>query len=391
MAYADKRDGKLTGTFVGEWAKGGKKRRFKTMQDARDYETFCKLMGREPPTVTDDGNPVKADGELTYAAVVKMAKAKGGPTGKWLAGKDRALMQRLDYGVGIIGSYGITKVDRKALQLIATSLDKRPSSPGKSGVRGADATRAGRLSNATKNRYVNAAHTVLTFAHYEGLIAHIPVAPLLNEKIDRRYRDILTFGQDEVILRLMEEAGDTLEALCVDIFLQTGLRQGELQKLAPEQITIEQVEDEEGTPVLVGVIQLRRGQTKNQEARLVTFSADLAKKLKAIVAAGSLPDAAQLLQTFKNACERAGYTGNLVVHSLRHTRNTRLRKAGVPQSMRKQLLGHMSDEANEIYDHVDLTDLLSVEKKVQEHAGKRLLGSREASAQVVDFARRGAG
>jgi hypothetical protein len=54
MAYVDKRDGKPTGSFVGEWTKGKKKRRFKTLQDAKDYETFCKLMGREPPTI-DEG------------------------------------------------------------------------------------------------------------------------------------------------------------------------------------------------------------------------------------------------------------------------------------------------------------------------------------------------
>jgi hypothetical protein len=72
MAYADKRDGKPTGSFVGEAPKLGKKRRFKTLRDAKDYETFCKLMGREPPTVNDDGNPVKADGELTFAQVAAM-------------------------------------------------------------------------------------------------------------------------------------------------------------------------------------------------------------------------------------------------------------------------------------------------------------------------------
>ncbi len=54
MAYADKRDGKLTGSFVGEAPKLHKKRRFTTLQDAKDYETFCKLMGREPRPSTRD-------------------------------------------------------------------------------------------------------------------------------------------------------------------------------------------------------------------------------------------------------------------------------------------------------------------------------------------------
>jgi site-specific recombinase XerD len=86
------------------------------------------------------------------------------------------------------------------------------------------------------------------------------------------------------------------------------------------------------------------------------FSADLALKIKAYIVAGSLPDGYQLLRHFKSACGRAGYTGNLVIHSLRHTRNTRLRKAGIDIKIRKDMLGHMSDEANHIYDHVDVQD-----------------------------------
>lgn len=45
MAHPDKRDGKLTGSWVGEAPKLKKKRRFKTKRDAEDYEAFVKLMG----------------------------------------------------------------------------------------------------------------------------------------------------------------------------------------------------------------------------------------------------------------------------------------------------------------------------------------------------------
>jgi hypothetical protein len=86
MAYPEKRkdkDGKprSTGSFVGEAPKLGKKRRFKTMRDAEDYETFCKLMGREPPTI-EDGQHQSSTGAPTFAQVTEMAKAKGGPKGK---------------------------------------------------------------------------------------------------------------------------------------------------------------------------------------------------------------------------------------------------------------------------------------------------------------------
>lgn len=384
MAYPEKRDGKLTGSFVGEAPKLHKKRRFKKLQDAKDYETFCKLMGREPPTI-DDGK--ESTGAPTFAKVAQMAKDAGGPKGKWKAGRDHSLMQRIDYCVSVIGTYEIQRVDNLVLEKIIDSLNKRPASPGK---RGPDATRKA-LSEATKNRYLSAAGTVLTFARKKGLIPVRPVVDLLDEKSGRRLRDILQFGQDDVVLRLMEEAGDKLEAQCVAFLIETGLRSGELQQLADDQITIEQVEDENGTFVHVGVLTLRKGQTKNNTCRLVLFSAESARKMRALIVSGSLPKADILLDAFKQACTRAGYTGNLVIHSLRHTRNTRLRKAGISQHIRKQLLGHISDEANDIYDHVDLQDQLQVVKIVDEYAGKRTRKQPATPPQVIDFAKRGAG
>jgi integrase len=371
MAYADKRDGKLTGSFVGEAPKLHKKRRFKTLRDAQDYETFCKLMGREPPTI-DEGHD--ATGAPTYAEVVERAKKVGGPEGKWKSGRDRSLQQRLDFTVGVIGPYEIQRVNRDVLRKITERLD-RAVAPGK----------RHKLSNATKNRYLAAAGAVLTFAFNEGLIPARPKVPLLDEVEDRKERDILQLGQEEVVMQLMRDAGQTIDADCIDLLIQTGLRSGELlRKLGPDQITVETHEDEEGTPVHVGVLRLHKGQNKNKKtARVLIFSADLALKIKAYIVSGSLPDGYQLLRHFKSACERAGYTGNLVVHSLRHTRNTRLRKAGIDKKIRKEMLGHMSDEANDVYDHNDMADRLEVVKKVEEYAGKHT--KKVPASQVLEF------
>lgn len=365
MAYVDKKDGKPTGSFVGEWSRGKKKRRFKTMQEAKDYEAFTKLFGREPPTI-EDGCPTT--GEPTFAQVVQRAKDAGGPNGKWKK-TDTDLMQRLDYCCESIGAYGISRVNRGILKKITEELATRPPIDGK---RGPDATRNGQMSNARKNRYLSAASSVCRYAVNEELIEHVPSVPWLNETNDRRHRDILRVEQDEVVLGIIEGDGNRAEAMCLDCIIQTGLRQGELQKLTPDQITVEQVEDDEGTLVPVGVLHLSRGQTKNKQSRPVIFSAELAKQIRALIATGTLPNADRLLTIFKDACKRAGITGNLVVHSLRHARNTRLRKAGVSKKIRKEMIGHMSDEANEIYDHVDLEDQLEAVKKVEEYAGKRI-------------------
>lgn len=362
MAYADKRDGKHTGSFVGEAVKLGKKRRFKTLQDAKDYETFCKLMGREPPTVTDDGNPLKADGEKSFADVARLCLAAGGPKGKWNAERDDSVIQRVHYCIDVLGRYGISRVSRGVIKdKLLTSLE-RAKAPGKRHL----------LSNGTKNRYLTALSAVMTYAVHEEIIETAPSIPWLNEKDDRKERDILTLGQDEVVLRLMREAGDTREALCAEAILETGLRQGELQKLSPEQITEEEIEDEDGTLVHVGVFKIRKRQSKNNTFRFVILLPELAREIRAMVASGTLPKADKVLDTFKDACKRAGYNGNLVVHSLRHTRTTRLRKSGVEKTIRKQMIGHSTDQAHEVYDHVDLTDQLQAVKKVREYAGKRL-------------------
>lgn len=373
MAYADKRDGKHTGSFVGEAPKLGKKRRFKTLQDAKDYETFCKLLGREPPTIED---AMGSTGAPTFAKVAELAKERGGPSGKWLRERDSSRMQRLDYCVTIIGPYEIQRVTREVLRKISDSLAKRPVSP----------NRKEPLSPATINRYLAVAHAVLTFAHLEDILKeHPPKAPYLDEKTVRKERDILEYGQEEVVLQIMRDRGQLVDALCVDMLIQTGLRSGELlKKLGPDQITIEDVHDPEtGEVVPVGFLRLHKGQTKNNESREAAFSADLARQIRALIATNSLPDGYQLLRHFKSACEAAGYTGNLVIHSLRHTRATRLMKAGIGKEMRKQLLGHKSDAAHGGYIHSDLQEHLKVVKKVQEHAG--IQAKNVPASRVVDF------
>jgi integrase len=373
MSYTEKRNGKPTGVHIGEVYRKGRtfRRRFTTKKDADGYELYVKLTGEEPPRLDN----TQSTGAPTFAEVTEKAKAKGGPKGKWKAGRDGSLMQRLDFCVTVIGTYEVPQVTRAVLGLIVERLEKKPAST----------TRKRPLSPATINRYLAAAHAVLTFAHRENIMSERPPeAPYLEEEPTRKARDILQIGQDEVVFRLMREAGHEVDALCCEFLLETGFRRGELlRKLTPEQITIEQVMDEDGTPVPVGVARLHKGQTKNNKGRVAILSADLAKNIRALIATKSLPDGLLLLRHFQNACAAAGYTGNLVLHSLRHTRNTRLRKAGITMEMRKRLLGHMSDDVNEIYNHTDLEDHLVVAKKVEEYAGDRR--KKVLKAEVVAF------
>jgi integrase len=181
----------------------------------------------------------------------------------------------------------------------------------------------------------------------------------------------------------MREAGHAIEALCCELLIETGMRLGELLKLNSDQITIGTIENEDGTKEDIGALKLHKAQTKNNTSRSVLLPAAIAREIKAVIAAGKMPSKGQVLRKFKSAVERAGYTGNIVVHSLRHTRNTRLRKAGVSQKVRMEILGHTSDVVNNIYDHTDLSDQLEAAKKLQEYAGKR-----GQKAVVVEFPNR---
>jgi integrase len=287
-----------------------------------------------------------------------MAKASGGPRGKWKAERDHSIIQRVDECARIIGHYGITQVTRAVLEKITADLERRPA-------RCALGEKKHKLTAGTINRYLNAASAVLTYAELHKLISYRPKAPLLPE--NGRERAILpTIGEEDVILRHLREAGHGAEALCVEVLLDTGLREGELlERVQPSQITVET--DEDGNEN--AWVNLHNDETKGLAARRILIDTELARKIKLLIASGGLPKASQLLRRFKAAAKRAGYPENLVIHSLRHTLNTRMRKKGVDIKIRMKKLGHKSVKTSMRYDHVNDADQLEAAKKLQRSAG----------------------
>jgi integrase len=235
------------------------------------------------------------------------------------------------------------------------------------------------------------ASSVMHCAQIKRWIAVKPTFRLYRET--NALRGILANeAQDEVILRLMRDAGHPIEAKCVEFLLESGLRRGELcghprrrkRPLQANQITLE-VDDETGEEN--GWITLGSGlegaeRTKNNTSRRVYVRADLAKEMKAIILSGHLPNGDYLLGTFKSARDAAGYPSNLVIHSLRHTRNTRLSKVEPDIKNRMQILGQKTVSTNLRYTHVFDKDQLAVAKKLEKAAGDR---SEKTSAQVLDI------
>lgn len=338
MAYAEKRDGKLTGKWLGEHhskAHGRFKRAFDTKKAADAYEAYVALMGTEPPVIRD-GKQMAPKGR-SFREIAEQCKAAGGPRGAWLAGKDRSGMQRLEFVIDVLGTYDIDDITRS---LVRDKLLAR--------VKG--------CKQGTLNRYTSAVSSVLTWACNEDIIRSKPTLEFKQEK-DKTKRNVVPFDVEDRICAWLAAKGLRVHAAVVRWLAATGMRLGELYKLRPEQIE---------TDHLV----LDPDQTKGDRPRLVYVPPELCREMRAIIAAKSLPEQTQLRRKFKEAFTAAGSEKHLVLHGLRHSRNTRMRKAGVSQALRKKILGHLSDEVNDGYDHVDLDDQRKAAAMVEQLRGE---------------------
>lgn len=72
---------------------------------------------------------------------------------------------------------------------------------------------------------------------------------------------------------------------------------------------------------------------------------------------------------FLKACVRAGI-GDFRFHDLRHTFNTNMRKAGVPQSVIMKLTGHKSAAMFHRYNTVDTADAMEAYRKLEGFLGQ---------------------
>jgi len=112
MSYAEQRDGKLTGRWCGAATvkvDGVSKRLrhfFETKKEADGYEVFVQMMGYEPPGLTQD----EGLGGQTFKEVANACKAAGGPRGRWKRGKDKSVLQRVDFVTNVLGAFPIASI-----------------------------------------------------------------------------------------------------------------------------------------------------------------------------------------------------------------------------------------------------------------------------------------
>jgi len=148
----------------------------------------------------------------------------------------------------------------------------------------------------------------------------------------------------------------------------TGMRKGEILKLTWDKVDLKN-----------RFINLEASDTKDKEARKVPICDELQKVLKAIPQAIHDPHVflyrgktvSDIRTGLRKACDDAGIPygrfqkGGFIFHDSRHTFNTNMRKAGVPESVIMEITGHSTREMFDRYNTIDDGDIQGAMKQMQ--------------------------
>lgn len=175
------------------------------------------------------------------------------------------------------------------------------------------------------------------------------------------------FLEAEDFGRLIDQLPADLRPL-VTVAYHTGLRRGELLRMAWEQVDFN-----------TQTVNLFTGTTKNDEGRIIPMSADLERVFTALRAAA---DGSRFVFTrggvgikdfreaWERACDRAGVKG-LRFHDLRRSAVRNMIRAGVPEVVAMDISGHKTRTVFSRYNIVDDRDRRNAMRLVAEHLAKR--------------------
>ena len=309
--YAEKRKGRLTGTFMVEVTEGRArmKARAKSMAEAKQIERDMKRGLWAKPQATDTiRETLLTLRQLILKAKLERPKAKN----SWRVQNELEYVETLlgaDKPVEEIGSQTLRDL---AKQIVANR----------------------ECSNATANRYVYALMGLLSWARSQDLVQRAPVFTKLDEGDSKRTR-WLTEAQEAQVCAWLGRHGRDAESLCVTILGASGMRSGELCGLTPEQVDVD--------AEMVTLWDQKDG--TGEEG--IPLDRDLAMRLKATLVAGRMPTKAVLLKWFKKAAKACGIPvgrgkEGVVIHSLRHSTATRLIQAGVNPAEVQAYMRHKS-------------------------------------------------
>jgi site-specific recombinase XerD len=346
MAFAEKRDGKLTGWWCVD-AKVKKQRfrgRWDTKAKADGAEAYFKATGLEPPN-PDAPAPIGR----TFREAAEACKVAGGPKGKWLRERDHSAIQRVDWVIDRLGHIELTQVTQELIQAkVVQTLSKLPGR-----------SKGDMLSGATINRYLAACAAVLTYAAKpeRQWITIRPTIPWQEDSEDQ-IRWYSLEGEKAICAWLIAQGYSIIE-LCVRVLVLTGMRAGELLSLEVGQLDIGAAE-----------AWIRLWKNKTDHPRSVPIDLKVAAELRAVVVAKALPDDNLLWSCVKRATIAVGQDPKLTVHSLRHTTATRLLRKTGNLKLVKTLLGHASLNTTLKYAHIHDEELLEAADFLTQQRGQ---------------------
>lgn len=223
-------------------------------------------------------------------------------------------------------------------------------------------------SNATINRELSVLKRGYNILYQKGLIHNRPTIKNLKENNIRK-----GFFEHWEYIKLMENASEHIKSILMFLYY-TGWRLNEALTLTWDMVDVDN-----------GIITLPPGMTKNKVGRHYYMPNNVSEMIrdlwsvhvskvrsdiqvpKYVFTNRDYTDRIKDLRgAWKNSCERAGLQGKLI-HDFRRTAARNYVRAGVPQRVAQELLGHQTASIFSRYNIVSDADMKTAAKKVTEY------------------------
>jgi len=169
--------------------------------------------------------------------------------------------------------------------------------------------------------------------------------------------------------KLLEHSSRHLKGILATAYY-TGMRKSEILNLTWNKVSLKN-----------RLIQLEAQDTKDKEPRNIPICDELCEILNTITRAIHDPHVflykgkpiRDIRTTLRKACKQAGILysrfakDGFIFHDLRHTFNTNMRKAGIPESVIMAVTGHSTREMFDRYNTVDVEDTRKAVNQLQSY------------------------
>ena len=228
---------------------------------------------------------------------------------------------------------------------------------------------------ATRNREMCSLAACFRWAVKRKLLKWSPLANMDMEREDPGRRYVVT---PEVLALLLRHAVHPAIRLATVILHETGLRRGELLDLTWEQV------DLAGRLITLGDGDVKNGTGRTvpvTETALEAFAEAPRWSRWVLSVFGGPISKSWFIRRFIVTRKKAGVSHKCKVHSLRHTASVNMRRAGVPHQLCRMILGHKSEKAAQVYQHLGPEDWVQF-RECMDRKGPQRIDPPETSART---------